>query len=100
MELCESLSGKNRKLFMDNYYNSANFSKKLIEKNIYYRDFKIKRGGSKNLASLKKQSIVEEKIVLENESLHLLIWFYRRSVVVFKNCYDCNEVVYGKKKKY
>ncbi|KAG0442329.1 hypothetical protein DMUE_0351 [Dictyocoela muelleri] len=54
MELCECLSGKNRKLFMDNYYNSVNLSKKLLEKIYTTGTLRLNRGGAKNLAILKK----------------------------------------------
>ncbi|KAG0420176.1 PiggyBac transposable element-derived protein 4 [Dictyocoela roeselum] len=67
IDLCKSLVYQNRKLFMDNYYNSVNLSNKLLEKKIYTAGtLRLNRGGLKNMAILKKQVDVTKKIILQN----------------------------------
>ncbi|KAG0433506.1 hypothetical protein DMUE_5409 [Dictyocoela muelleri] len=98
MDLCRSLTEKNRKLFMDNYYNSINLSNKLYEKKIYTTvTLRLNRGGPENLSSLKKKVDVQNKIVLEKENLQMLVWHDRKPVVIVSNCYDCTETVSGRK---
>ncbi|KAG0437452.1 PiggyBac transposable element-derived protein 4 [Dictyocoela muelleri] len=100
IDLCKSITEKNRKLYMDNYYNSVSLSKNLLEKKIYTTGtLRLNRGGPRNLVNLKNQVVVMNKIVLQNENLQILIWFDRKPVVLISNCYDCNEVVSGKKKE-
>ncbi|KAF7685074.1 PiggyBac transposable element-derived protein 4 [Cucumispora dikerogammari] len=56
-DLTVNLTGKNRKLFMDNYYNSFDLAKKLYNSGIYScGTLRSRRGGPENLNSIKKNS--------------------------------------------
>ncbi|KAF7693567.1 PiggyBac transposable element-derived protein 4 [Cucumispora dikerogammari] len=55
-DLTVNLTEKNRKLFMDNYYNSSDLAEKLYNSSIYSRGtLRSRQRGPENLNSIKKQ---------------------------------------------
>ncbi|KAG0441891.1 PiggyBac transposable element-derived protein 4 [Dictyocoela muelleri] len=99
LSLCRHVTGVNRKLFMDNFYNSFTLVQMLCELKIYTTGtLRHKRSRPSDLLTLKKEVKVDSLIILEKDRTQVLIWHDKKPVVVISNCYNSSEYVEGKEK--
>ncbi|KAF7685210.1 PiggyBac transposable element-derived protein 4, partial [Cucumispora dikerogammari] len=84
----------NRKLFMDNYYNSFDLAEKLYNSGIYScGTLRSRRGGPENLNSIKKTVTREKNLHFKKSRVEVMIWCDKRPVAMLINCFDTREMV-------
>ncbi|KAF7692956.1 PiggyBac transposable element-derived protein 4 [Cucumispora dikerogammari] len=97
--LTRFLTGKYRRLYMDNYYNSFSMTKALISSEIYVcGTLRDRRGGPDKLTKLKKALLKGTQTVFSKSEVEVLIWNDKRQVAMITNCHDTRCVLSDKGK--